>query len=223
MRWTRSGVPSRPWRPGSSPISSRISRTASSTAPSWTTSGRPLAPVISPAATSLSPISDSISSTRRRTCGGRSVGLVIWAMVRGPADGRFASGLLAVRAELAEARRRQRLVLAALGAAPPCPGVRPKRWPVVAALLEDHEPPAERRDPPAALVVDGRRQGEVADGVVAVRVKPERDDDHVAGRRRDLLEALVERREIAVVVDPGGQREVQVRAAPLALAGFVGP
>ena len=33
IRWTRAGVPARPWRSGSSPISVRISRTAASTRP----------------------------------------------------------------------------------------------------------------------------------------------------------------------------------------------
>ena len=51
---------------------------------------------------------------------------------------------------------------------------------VVAALLEDDEPLAQRGDPPPALVVAGRRQREVADRVLAVGVEPERHDDHVA-------------------------------------------
>ena len=47
--------------------------------PAWS---RPREPVMSSVATDVSPISFSISSTRRRTLGGRSVGLDMAAMVR---------------------------------------------------------------------------------------------------------------------------------------------
>ena len=74
---------------------------------------------------------------------------------------------------------------------------RPSDGPVVAALLEDHEPPAQRRDPAAAFVVARGRQREVADRVVAVRVE-------ARARRRRLdpassaiaLEPAVEGREV---------------------------
>ena len=52
-----------------------------------------VSPEISSTATSVSPISDSISSTRRRTCGGSSVGLGIRAMVRATGRSRIAEPL----------------------------------------------------------------------------------------------------------------------------------
>src|SRR5262245_36923245 len=145
---------------------------------------------MSSTAISVSPISDSISSTSWRTLGGRYVGLVM------SGDGTRRAGRpvrSAVRAVLPEAGRRQRLVLAALGTSQPCARVRAERWPMVAALLEDHEPATQRRRPAAALVIDGSRQREVPDRVVAVGIEPQRDDDHVARRRGDLVEALIER------------------------------
>src|SRR4051812_37862531 len=77
-------------------------------------------------------------------------------------------------------RHPNRVEVAALGAAEPGARVLAEVPDVVAALLEDDEPLPERGDPPAALVVDGRRQGEVADRVLAIGVEPERHDDDVA-------------------------------------------
>ena len=127
------------------------------------------------------------------------------------------------RARLAPAGRRDEVERPTLGAAQPGAGVLAERRPVVAALLEDDQPPPERGDPPADLVVDGGRQGEVADRVVAVGVEAERDDDDRARRRRDRLERPVEDLEVAGVVDAGLERQVEVRAGARSLAGLVGP
>src|SRR5207249_6270013 len=81
----------------------------------------------------------------------------------------------------------------------------------------------QRRDPPAALVVGGRGEGEIPDRIVAIRVESERDHDDVAGRGGDLFEAAVHGREIGRVVGSGGERNVEVRATPLPFALLVRP
>ena len=117
----------------------------------------------------------------------------------------------------------RRVEVAALGAAEPGPGVLAQVADVVAALLEDDQALAERGDPPAALVVDGRRQREVADRVLAVGVEPERHDDDVARLVGDPRQAALERREVLLVGRARGQRDVEVRALALPLPGLVLP
>src|SRR6478735_146805 len=73
MRWTRPGVPIKPSRSGSSPISVRISWTAASTRPlaPWPPS-EPIPSMVAAGRLGSSPISFSISSTMRWTWLGRS-------------------------------------------------------------------------------------------------------------------------------------------------------
>ena len=98
----------------------------------------------------------------------------------------------------------------------------PSDGPVIAALLEDDEPAAERGDPPADLVIDVRGEREVADRVEAVRVEAERDHDDGAGHGADRLDRPVRRREVVLVGRPGAERQVQVLAGPCPLPGLVG-
>src|SRR4051812_28321688 len=207
-----------PCRSGSSPISVRIWWTAASTLPL----PRCLpAPSISAwARLGSSPISVSISSTMARTWSGRFA----WVVIVGDGtrgSGGMVPGPLSIRAVRAEPAGRQRVVGAPLGAAQPGPRVRTERRPVVATLLEDHEPPAESGGSPAALVVDRGREREVTDRIVAVRVEPERHDHDIARRGRDRLEPAVQRDDIGLVVGAGRERQVQGRAAPLPLAPLV--
>src|SRR6188474_1806721 len=63
---------------------------------------------------------------------------------------------------------------------------------VIAALLEDHEATTEACDSPTHLLITGRREREVADRVLLVRVEPEGDHDDVARRGRDPVERTIE-------------------------------
>src|SRR5688572_16810491 len=123
---------------------------------------------------------------------------------------------------LAERSRWHGVVVPALGTAKPCTSVLAQRGAVVAALLEDHEPSAQARDPTPDLVVDGRRQGEVADGVEPVRIEPERDDDHRARDGCDGLERAIRRLQVVVVRGTGSQGDVEVLARAVTFAGLVG-
>ena len=94
---------------------------------------------------------------------------------------------------------------------------------MVAALLEDHQPAAERRDPPADLVIDIGGQREVPDGVESVRVEPERHHDDGPRHGGDRLAGSVRGVEVVLVGGAAAQRDVQVLARAFALARLVGP
>src|SRR4051812_13201934 len=142
-----------------------------------------------------SPISVSISSTIWRTWSGSFVlgGLDIAGWISAVGARSYArSGDALDRAALArEAGGGNGIVRPALRATQPRSRVLPERGPVVAALLEDHEASAQRRDPPTHLVVDGRRQREVADGVLPERVEPQRHHDDRPGAPGNRLQPAV--------------------------------
>src|SRR3954452_21988639 len=176
-----------------------------------------------------SPISVSISSTIARTWLGRSVGLDIvvgWydaaassgSSVMGPSGG--GRGSARHGPTRAEPAGRERIERAGLRPAQPRPRVLAERWAVISALLQDHQPPSERRDPPADLVVDGCREREVTDGVEAVRVESERHDDDGTGDVGDRRARAVDGLEIVRVRCPGPEGQIEVLPRPLAFAGL---
>src|SRR6478752_2623248 len=126
------------------------------------------------------------------------------------------------RATLAKTPGRQRIERPTLCTAQPGSCVLAERRPVVAALLEDDQAPAESGGPPADLVVDIGRQREIADRVEPVRVETERDHDHRTWHGRDRLERPVRGGEVFLVGRARPQRDVEVFPGTLALTGLVG-